>query len=105
MEKLYARRFVSFILASAFMLSGCSSGGSESGTTSSGTSIKTTETVPSETVYNEYLPSEMKREFSVRNPMQLDSSKEFKVVFEGEWDKITDEEYKHALQNEFYQVI
>ena len=104
MKKIYARRFVSFILASAFMLSGCSSGGSESGTTSSGTSIKTTETVPSETVYNEYLPSEMKREFSVRNPMQLDSSKEFKVVFEGEWDKITDEEYKHALQNEFYQV-
>lgn len=34
MKKLYARRFVSFILASAFMLSGCSSGGSESGTTS-----------------------------------------------------------------------
>lgn len=102
MKNKPTRQIVSLLLASAFMLSGCSSGGAVA--PSSAPSTKTTETVPSETVYNEYLPPEMKREFSVRNPKQTYSSKEFKVVFEGEWDKITDEEYKKALENEFYQV-
>ncbi len=95
---------LALLLTISCFLSGCSNGTKPSSVQSVTPSTKTTETVPSETAYNEYLPPEMKREFSVRNMKKFDSSKEFKVVFEGEWDKITDEGYKHALQNEFYQV-
>ena len=104
MKKITFRQFTAFALVLTFLLSGCSSINKQPAVTTASPSIKTTETVPSKEVYNDYLPPEMKREFSVRNPMQLYSSKEYKVVFEGEWDKITDEEYKHALQNEFYLV-